>query len=307
MIDILGPGALGMHCALGLPAHIAVRLRHPSADGSAWTLRRDDGHQRNLPCLSLSDPSPIQHLIVTTKAAQVEAAVAAVQPHLTADAEVLLLHNGLGPQDTVAALLTPSQRLYVGVSTEGVVRTSARQISHRSVGDTHIGPWRHAWPKPMLYEALAGGSWTMHWAGEPQVTQHRVWQKLIINLAINPLTALYNVPNGALALPKFQAQWRPLVAQACAIAAATGIPLDPEAVSERVLAVIHSTAENDSSMRQDWAQGRLSEIDFIGLPFITQARQLGLDCGAIEAVVERIKSGEPAGGHPSSSVTLSKD
>jgi 2-dehydropantoate 2-reductase len=258
-------------------------------------VRREDGHQRTLACLSLSDPSPIQQLIVTTKAAQVEAAVAAVQPHLTHDAEVLLLHNGLGPQDAVAALLAPSQRLYVGVSTEGVVRTAARQISHRSVGLTQVGPWHEVLPQPYLYKALAAGSWAMRWAGEPQWTQCRVWQKLVINLAINPLTAICDVVNGDLALPEFQTQWRPLVDEACAIATATGIPLETATECDRVLAVIHSTAQNYSSMWQDWAQGRPSEIDFIALPLLERARQLGLMHSAIAAVYARVKSHEQAG------------
>lgn len=293
MIDILGPGALGIHCALSLPAHCEVRLRHPKAEGSTWTLKRDEGVTRTVDCLALTDPSPIQQLIVTTKAAQVVAAVSSVFPFLTARAEILLLHNGLGPQDAVAEQLSPEQALYVGVSTEGVVRTGAQQISHRSVGLTQVGPWQRSWPKPALFASLAAGSWAMTWLEDPQATQLSVWQKLIINTAINPLTALLDVPNGALASPEHQVLWRPLVYEACAVANQLGLNLMPELECKRVLAVIHSTAENHSSMWQDWAQGRPSEADFILAPLL--ANRHNLECPALLQLYEQVKSREAAG------------
>lgn len=304
MFDILGPGALGMHCALSLPAQTALRLRHPQGNGSAWTLRRDDGHQRTLPCLSLADPSPIQYLIVTTKAAQVVPAIAAVLPQLTPNAEVLLLHNGLGPQDAVAKLLQAPQRLYVGVSTEGVVRTGAQAVSHRSVGLTRVGPWLRAASQPQIYATMAAGSWAMHWHDNPQTTKCWVWQKLIINAAINPLTALFNVPNGALLAPEYQAQWRPLVHEACHLAQAVGLNFDTATECARVLAVIESTALNYSSMWQDWAQGRASEVDNILLPLLKIAQQHDLAHPQLRQLYWQVKAHEQAGRIPTDSGTL---
>lgn len=295
MIDLLGPGALGMHCALSLPADCALRLRHPQANGTAWTLSRDDGVARTLPSLALTDPSPIGQLIVTTKAAQVLPAINAVLPWLTPTAEVLLLHNGFGPQDAVAELLQPTQKLYVGVSTEGVVRTGARTVSHRSVGLTQVGPWLRPTPQPELYGVLAAGSWAMHWSANPQQTQQWVWQKLIINAAINPLTALLDVRNGALAEPAHQAQWQPVVQEACRIASAQGLALDMTTECARVMGVIQSTARNHSSMWQDWAQGRRSEADYIVLPLLNLATQHELQCPALEHLYASIQAHEEAG------------
>jgi 2-dehydropantoate 2-reductase len=152
-------------------------------------------------------------------------------------------------------------------------------------------------PPPRIYCALAAGTWTMRWVDHPQLTQRMVWQKLIINLAINPLTALHQVANGALVAAEFQERWRPLVQEACAIGTAAGIDLEATTECERVLNVIQSTAHNHSSMFQDWAQGRPGEIDFVALPFITHARQHGLNPTAIAALYAQVKSQEAAGRH----------
>lgn len=295
MIDLLGPGALGLHCALSLPESSAVRLRHPQGSGEGWTVRRNDGFYRTLPCLNLSDPSPIEYLIVTTKATEVIAAVTSVLPHLKAHAEILLLHNGLGPQDIVAKILRPTQRLYVGISTEGVIRLEPQHIQHRSVGLTQVGPWRDGHLQPKLFALLAAGSWAMQWWENPADTLRLVWQKLVINAAINPLTALHNVSNGALVAAELQAQWRPVVLEACAIATAIGVTLEATTQGEQVLAVIQSTANNYSSMWQDWALGRSSEVDFILLPLINTAQQHHLKHTALSELYQQVKLHEQTG------------
>src|SRR3546814_6910085 len=47
-------------------------------------------------------PEPIKRLLLACKAYDAEAAVAAVAHRLSADAELILLQNGLGSQDAVA-------------------------------------------------------------------------------------------------------------------------------------------------------------------------------------------------------------
>jgi hypothetical protein len=91
-----------------------------------------------------------------------------------------------------------------------------------------------------------------------------VWGKLVINAAINPLTALLGVPNGELlARPAARALMADLACEAAAVAAAQGIRLpypDPVAAAE---GVAQRTAANRSSMLQDVQRGAPTEIDHL--------------------------------------------
>jgi 2-dehydropantoate 2-reductase len=91
-----------------------------------------------------------------------------------------------------------------------------------------------------------------------------VWGKLVVNAAINPLTALLRLPNGALLeRPAARLVMAALARETAAIALAQGVNLpftDPVAQVEDVA---RRTAANRSSMFQDVARGARTEIDAI--------------------------------------------
>jgi 2-dehydropantoate 2-reductase len=104
-------------------------------------------------------------------------------------------------------------------------------------------------------------------------SQALLWSKLVVNAAINPLTALLRIPNGELlARPAARTLMAAVATEAAAVAACFGQSLtyrDPVAAAE---AVAHRTASNTSSMLQDVLRGAPTEIDAI--------------CGAIVAAGE---------------------
>src|SRR6266511_2385130 len=91
-----------------------------------------------------------------------------------------------------------------------------------------------------------------------------IWGKLVINCAINPLTALLRVKNGELLdRPSAREMMGMLAREAAQVAQAENIALpfdDPVAAAEDVA---HKTAANHSSMLQDVLRGALTEIDAI--------------------------------------------
>jgi 2-dehydropantoate 2-reductase len=91
-----------------------------------------------------------------------------------------------------------------------------------------------------------------------------VWSKLIINAAINPLTALLQVPNGELLeRPAARELMCVLAEEAASVASAekANLPFrDPVAFVEDVA---RKTAGNHSSMLQDIQRGAPTEIDAI--------------------------------------------
>ena len=91
-----------------------------------------------------------------------------------------------------------------------------------------------------------------------------VWSKLVINAAINPLTALLRVPNGELlSRPSARTLMGLAAGEAATVAEALNFRLaydDPAAAAE---GVARRTAANHSSMLQDLLRGAPTEIDAI--------------------------------------------
>jgi 2-dehydropantoate 2-reductase len=104
-----------------------------------------------------------------------------------------------------------------------------------------------------------------------------LWGKLVINAAINPLTALLRVPNGELLeRGTARALMQAAACEAAAVAAAQGIRLpypDPLAVAE---SVAQRTATNRSSMFQDIQRGAPTEIDAICGAVVQAGEEVGV-------------------------------
>ena len=103
-----------------------------------------------------------------------------------------------------------------------------------------------------------------------------MWEKLMVNVGINPLTALLRVPNGALLeLPH---AWEMAVAaatEAQTVAQAVGLDLSGDP-AERLRQVVTATAANRSSMLQDMLDGRPTEIGALNAQVVARGQALGL-------------------------------
>ena len=94
--------------------------------------------------------------------------------------------------------------------------------------------------------------------------QSLIWGKLVINSAINPLTALLQVPNGELlSHPKARRMMGDLARETAEVAAAEHIHLPFNNPVDAAEDVAHKTAANYSSMFQDILRGAPTEIDAI--------------------------------------------
>ncbi|AYC34179.1 putative 2-dehydropantoate 2-reductase [Pseudomonas cavernae] len=262
---VLGAGSLGGLWAArlaraGLPVRLVLRDRSRlTSYRRLGGLTLVEGQQANLypiPAQTADDATPISRLLLACKAYDAEDAVASLAPRLTADAELILLQNGLGSQDQVAARV-PRARCILASSTEGAFRDGDFRVVFAGQGCTWLGcPPQPAAPH-WLDELQASGiphQWSADILG-------RLWRKLALNCAINPLTVLHDCRNGGLAAyPGEVATLCDELAELlrhCAPAAAA------ENLQEEVERVIQATAANYSSMYQDVAQGRRTEIAYL--------------------------------------------
>ncbi|NIA21650.1 MAG: 2-dehydropantoate 2-reductase [Anaerolineaceae bacterium] len=118
-----------------------------------------------------------------------------------------------------------------------------------------------------------------------------LWRKLVVNVAINPLTALAGVRNGELARREdLREQMLTLAREVAAVARAEGLALGDAEAEQVALEAATATGENISSMRQDVEAGRATEIEFLTHPLLRLAEQHGMALPLTAEVAARIRA-----------------
>lgn len=198
-----------------------------------------------------------QHALVLVKAWQTERAANHLNDCLAQDGLAVTLQNGLGNYETLAQILGAA-RVALGSTTTGATLVAPGVA--RAGGEGVVSVQRHE-KLVSIESALLSAKFNVHLVED---AQSLVWGKLVINAAINPLTALLRVPNGELLnRPSARELMSALAREAADVARAEKIKLpfdDPVAMAKEVA---RKTAENQSSMLQDVLRGAPTEIDAI--------------------------------------------
>ncbi len=291
---VLGAGAIGSLFALGLHRSGCTTTLVMRSDAKARFLavkveREAHCSEVRLPAITSQDRAHISHLLVTTKAYDVQTAVAGIAHLLDEHCVVLLLVNGMG----LARQLNdawPHLDVYCGTTTEGAYTLAPQHIRHAGRGETRIG--------------RSGQGEAPAWFGQwKQVTDNclwdsdidaALWSKLAVNCIINPLTALHGCRNGELAENSaLKSQVEALCDEVATISRAAGFAAVADTLKPTVCGVIAGTADNRSSMLQDVSRGRQTEIDYINGYLLQVAEQLGIPAPHNRSLLERIHNRAP--------------
>jgi len=277
---ILGTGALASLFAARLAASgVDVTMFGTWPEGLAALRERgvclvgDDGAERTYPVRVVTDAADCagaRFALVLVKAWQTERAARQLAGCLASDGVALTLQNGLGNRETLAKHLGP-ERVALGVTTTGATLLGPGRVRPGGEGVISLGEHPRLGP---LVALLKGAGFAIEITSDLDAL---IWGKLVVNVAINPLTALLRVPNGELLKrPPARALMGEAAREAAAVAGAQGITLpflDPVAVSE---SVAHRTAANHSSMFQDVQRGAPTEIDAICGAVVQTGERLGV-------------------------------
>jgi len=214
--------------------------------------------------------------IFTVKGYDTERAVRDILPITDEESAFLTLQNGVGNEEVLRAHF-PDERIIGGVTSHGITFQEPGQIIHAGKGETVIGAIRRE-GDPLAKEV----SELFTDAGiETRVTRNicgEVWAKLIVNAAINPITAITGLKNGQVPeLPELAETVKGVVGEAEETARAAGIRLPGCNMLEKTFGVLRSTADNRSSMLQDILNGKRTEIDSINGAVVRYAERLGRD------------------------------
>jgi 2-dehydropantoate 2-reductase len=266
-ILILGTGALATFFAANLSAanidvtmlgtwKEAIDILNTHGAG----IEHDDGTVLFYPVHATADPLACKGarcVLVLVKAWQTQRASLQLESCLAMDGLAVTLQNGLGNREVLAATLG-LHRVSVGVTTSGA--TLIRPGLVRMGGNGSITLEAHTSLAPME-DMLRYAAFDLQVVDDAEAL---IWRKLIVNAAVNPLTAILDVPNGRLLETQHTREMMAALAQETAsVAIAQGVRLAGLDVVRMVEEIVQKTAANHSSMLQDVQRGTQTEIDAI--------------------------------------------
>jgi 2-dehydropantoate 2-reductase len=219
----------------------------------------EDGGEKNhfqaRATMEESKLAPVDLALVLVKSWQTIRAADQLSRLLTPDGVVLTLQNGLGNAEILQKQLG-QDRVAQGVTTYGATLLGPGKV--RPGGEGIITIQDHPRLNTLLQIFQKCGLKT-------QVVSDLtglVWGKLVINVGINPLTALLEVKNGQLLESPQSIELMGLAArEAAAVAQKLDISLNFDDPVKAVMAVAEATAGNMSSMLQDIKRGAPTEIE----------------------------------------------
>lgn len=299
-LGVVGPGAMGLlHAAYLAQAGLSVTLVDHRR-GRAQRLRQGFNVLREveaggalasrLRCRPARDLKPPFDLLIFTVKACSTAAAAEQAAHLIGPETVLLsLQNGLGNVEVLQQYQRP-ELVLAAVTTSGATRLEADTIIQRGLGAITLGS---VGGNLALAQEVAEMFTSAALPAEAVADIMPVlWRKLAINCAINPLTALLDLPNGLLPQTPAAELMGEVAREVGRVAQAAGVPLDPDTLPEIVVEVCRLTAENKSSMLQDVMAERETEIDQINGGVVQRAKQVGVEAPLNKALTALLKAYE---------------
>lgn len=278
---ILGPGALGRLLAARLTGRVPIALIGRRASERVLSLTTPEGETltRELPRLTAEHaPAHPALLLVTTKAHATEAALDELAAHIPDTTPLVLWQNGYRVQE-------PLTRRWPGAvlcatTTEGAYTQGDDAVMHAGHGHTFLGhlDGKHGELAEHIARTLTDAGLS---ADACTDIRRRLWHKLAVNAAINPLVARFRIRNGQLRDWPFRPMVDAIIAEVAAIMAAEKIEAPPDGWAALVWRVVEGTAGNRASMLQDVLAGRPTERDAILGPLLDAAARHRLDVPAL--------------------------
>ena len=222
--------------------------------------------------------------LVLVKSWQTERVAKQLEQRLTKAGIVLTLQNGFGNYEILKGGLG-QERVALGVTTEGARMLEPGYAQHTGEGKVTIGFHDHMGG---LGEILNKAGFQVEMIAD---AESLLWGKLVINAAINPITALLRVPNGELlSRPAARELMSEAAREAAMVATRRGIILPYSDPVNAVEEVARKTAANTSSMLQDVLRGTPTEIDAISGAIIRMGQGLGVSIPVNRILWQLVKS-----------------
>lgn len=296
-VAIVGSGAIGafygcMLARAGIDVRFLLRSDLAAVRREGFRILGHAGEfriERPTAATTSAELGPVDLVIVAWKNTANHQLATVLPPLLHAGTAVLTLQNGLGNEETIAALIG-AERVFGGVCFVGINRTAPGVIANPVEGSIAIGEFnRPAGPRLREIAALfeRGG---IKVATTESLAEMR-WRKLIWNIPFNGLSVAAGEATtddilGDDALRKLA---RDLMDEVRAIAAAEGHVIPAEFADYNIDRTYRLKAYKTSTLL-DYAAGREIEIDAIWGEPVRRARALGVSAPRLEMLHATIRA-----------------
>ncbi|HVB38371.1 MAG TPA: ketopantoate reductase family protein [Vicinamibacterales bacterium] len=292
-ILVLGAGAIGTYYGarlstqhdvtlVGRPGHVARIAR----DGVRVTgLEEATYAVRGATDAGALTPGTL--ILLTTKVYDSEAAIRPLVDRLRPDHCILCLQNGLHVEDSVKAIVGDRCPVLRGIVQFGVTFVEPGVVALKGRGHTSIEP--HARARELADLLTACGL-------DGRVSadiRDEVWQKVVVNCVVNPLTAMTGMEVGWVADARMDPLKQRIVDECAAVAAKDGVRIADDFV--RRINDAYRPSTNLSSMHQDLRKGRRTEIAYLNGAVVALGARHGIDCPvnrALTAIIRVMESNE---------------
>ncbi len=287
-VGVFGAGALGTLLAARL-AHagnvVHVLVRSPE---------RGDALRRSHPDLHVvgraEGLAPAALVFLCVKSYDIEAAAASLAQAGVGTA-ICSLQNGWGHMDALERAL-PRSPLVAGATSLGAYLDEHATLRSSTEGTTWFAPWQETDFRWAEYAATLFESAGLR-AETSRDAPGILWRKLALNAAVNPVSALSGRTNGAILDTEPLLRSAESAAQeATRVGARLGF-LDPRVDPlPQLHQLLRDTAGNRSSMAEDLARGRPTEVDSILGAVVRAARSVGEPVPELTRLWERVQAEE---------------
>ena len=283
IVAVVGAGAVGCFFGgmlaragaqvtlLGRPESENPHLEAVSREG----LRIDGVAVRETVPVSVSrrptDVGEADLVLLAVKTTDTKSAVQSIANHLSPKAIVVSLQNGI---DNVEIMAQAGVRALPSVVFVAAEIESPGAVRHRGRGDLILGPEED----PASAAAVSG--W-FEAAGVPCPVSEEFaeaqWTKLIINAMANAISALGGASYRTLF--DFEPAWKLAISaarEAAEVALGLGIDIDIDEVMEIARGIVLKVGDATSSMEQDLARGRRTEIQSLNGIISLRGAELGI-------------------------------
>ncbi len=242
---------------------------------------------------SVEGMEPVDLLFVAVKSYQTEAAVRGVASAVGDRTWVLSTQNGIGNVEQIRRVIR-SDRILTGITFHSIQHTGPNRLRYRTgIKPIQMAPLDGRITDEVLSIGAAFNAAGLKTEVVPKVDDV-VWQKLVHNAVVNPVSALTDMTCSELLEDEdIQAFMRALCGEIAAVMRARGTPLEDEEDPYRpVVRSQKALAKNRPSMWQDLVRGFRTEIDAMNGGIAAEAERLGMKAPLNWALVQLVHSRE---------------
>ena len=239
--------------------------------------------------------TPFGLIVISTKAYQLDGAMADIAPAVGPETAILPILNGmrqlaiLGERFGQDRVLGGSVRIVADLDAEGRVhqKTALDELSYGELGSESGGGLNGA-----RTERIAAVDRAMQGAGFDAILQRDIvatlWQKWWILASIGGVCVLARGASGqAASAPRGEAFIRAVIGECIAIARANGYPPDAAMLADHTARLLEKSSPLTSSMYRDMSKGAPVEADHILGDLLARAQ--GVDAPLLRAAYVQLK------------------